>query len=173
MTDDESLSISGDLADTTVPDLIRSIVRSSEWALRIIRDLLDVTTIEAGRLALLALYAVTLLAGLRWATSNLRQIDAQHTAVVTRLGAIDRVRSAGLLWALPASETSIVAGINQAVAEALTASGGEISEAESRRVEVEPAFAAEDVEEDTMGKTGRKRRARKKKGANHGKRPNA
>jgi hypothetical protein len=26
---------------------------------------------------------------------------------------------------------------------------------------------------DIMGKTGRKRRARKKKGANHGKRPNA
>jgi hypothetical protein len=29
------------------------------------------------------------------------------------------------------------------------------------------------AEEDTMGKTGRKRRARKKKAANHGKRPNA
>jgi hypothetical protein len=29
------------------------------------------------------------------------------------------------------------------------------------------------VQEDTMGKTGRKRRARKKKAANHGKRPNA
>jgi hypothetical protein len=29
------------------------------------------------------------------------------------------------------------------------------------------------IQEDTMGKTGRKRRARKKKGANHGKRPNA
>ena len=29
------------------------------------------------------------------------------------------------------------------------------------------------VLEDHMGKTGRKRRARKKKGANHGKRPNA
>lgn len=28
-------------------------------------------------------------------------------------------------------------------------------------------------EEDTMGKTGRKRRARKKNKANHGKRPNA
>lgn len=28
-------------------------------------------------------------------------------------------------------------------------------------------------EEDEMGKTGRKRRARRKKGANHGKRPNA
>ncbi|HSV41072.1 MAG TPA: hypothetical protein VLI04_20090 [Nocardioidaceae bacterium] len=29
------------------------------------------------------------------------------------------------------------------------------------------------LKEHTMGKTGRKRRARKKKGANHGKRPNA
>jgi hypothetical protein len=32
---------------------------------------------------------------------------------------------------------------------------------------------ARKVKECTMGKTGRKRRARKKKGANHGKRPNA
>ncbi len=30
-----------------------------------------------------------------------------------------------------------------------------------------------DQEEKIMGKTGRKRRARKKKAANHGKRPNA
>ena len=29
------------------------------------------------------------------------------------------------------------------------------------------------TQEDTMGKTGRKRRARRKKGANHGKRPNS
>jgi len=29
------------------------------------------------------------------------------------------------------------------------------------------------IQEDTMSKTGRKRRARKKKSANHGKRPNA
>ena len=29
------------------------------------------------------------------------------------------------------------------------------------------------TKEDLMGKTGRKRRARKKKAANHGKRPNA
>ena len=29
------------------------------------------------------------------------------------------------------------------------------------------------TQEDHMGKTGRKRRARKKKAANHGKRPNA
>jgi len=36
-----------------------------------------------------------------------------------------------------------------------------------------PGWLTVSVEEDTMGKTGRKRRARKKKGANHGKRPNA
>jgi hypothetical protein len=35
-----------------------------------------------------------------------------------------------------------------------------------------PARGHTSVQEDTMGKTGRKRRARKKKGANHGKRPN-
>jgi hypothetical protein len=35
-----------------------------------------------------------------------------------------------------------------------------------------PSCRAED-QEDTMGKTGRKRRGRKKKAANHGKRPNA
>jgi len=34
-------------------------------------------------------------------------------------------------------------------------------------------WAVETSEEDTMGKTGRKRRARRKKSANHGKRPNA
>ena len=32
---------------------------------------------------------------------------------------------------------------------------------------------AHSTQEDTMSKTGRKRRARKKKSANHGKRPNA
>ena len=36
----------------------------------------------------------------------------------------------------------------------------------------DPHMNAQD-KECTMGKTGRKRRARKKKGANHGKRPNA
>jgi hypothetical protein len=36
-----------------------------------------------------------------------------------------------------------------------------------------PFGAEHSIQEDTMGKTGRKRRARKKKGANHGKRPNA
>jgi hypothetical protein len=39
--------------------------------------------------------------------------------------------------------------------------------------DLQPTWLWSRVEEDTMGKTGRKRRARKKKGANHGKRPNA
>jgi hypothetical protein len=36
-----------------------------------------------------------------------------------------------------------------------------------------PRSQQDRIEEDPMGKTGRKRRARKKKAANHGKRPNA
>jgi hypothetical protein len=36
-----------------------------------------------------------------------------------------------------------------------------------------PQTRLSDVKEHPMGKTGRKRRARKKKSANHGKRPNA
>ena len=36
-----------------------------------------------------------------------------------------------------------------------------------------PTGPSTSIQEDTMGKTGRKRRARKKKGANHGKRPNS
>ncbi|GAA3667500.1 hypothetical protein GCM10027599_19890 [Yimella radicis] len=36
-----------------------------------------------------------------------------------------------------------------------------------------PARPLDDIQEQTMSKRGRKRRARKGKGANHGKRPNA
>ncbi|TNB89581.1 protease modulator HflK [Pseudomonas sp. Fig-3] len=57
--------------------------------------------IQAGRLAFLALYAVTVLAALAWAFSNVRQIDPQSRAVILRFGALDRVQSAGLLLAWP------------------------------------------------------------------------
>lgn len=57
--------------------------------------------IQAGRLAFLALYAVTVLAALAWAFSNVRQIDPQNRAVVLHLGALDRVQNAGLLLAWP------------------------------------------------------------------------
>ncbi|KAF0862032.1 protease modulator HflK [Pseudomonas sp. LD120] len=57
--------------------------------------------IQAGRLAFIALYAVTVLAALAWAVSNVRQIDAQDRAVVLRFGAENRVQNAGLLLAWP------------------------------------------------------------------------
>lgn len=56
---------------------------------------------QAGRLAFLALYGVTVLAALAWATSNVRQIAPQDRAVVLRMGALDRVQNAGLLLAWP------------------------------------------------------------------------
>lgn len=57
--------------------------------------------LQASRLAFLGLYAVTLLAALGWALSNVRQIDPQNRAVVLRLGALERIQNAGLLTAWP------------------------------------------------------------------------
>ncbi|WP_226502987.1 protease modulator HflK [Pseudomonas sp. MWU16-30317] len=56
---------------------------------------------QAGRLTFLALYGVTLVAALAWATSNIREIAPQNRAVVLRMGALDRVQNAGLLLAWP------------------------------------------------------------------------
>lgn len=57
--------------------------------------------IQAGRLAFIALYAVTVLAALAWAGSNVRQIDPQNRALVLHFGALQRVQNAGLLLAWP------------------------------------------------------------------------
>jgi regulator of protease activity HflC (stomatin/prohibitin superfamily) len=65
-----------------------SVVRNSPW-------------LQAGRLAFVALYAVTSLVALRWGFSNVRQINPENRAVVLRMGAIARTRSAGLLLAWP------------------------------------------------------------------------
>ena len=56
---------------------------------------------QAGRLAFLGLYAVTIFAAIAWGTSNIRQIDPQNRAVVLRMGALDRIQNAGLLLAWP------------------------------------------------------------------------
>lgn len=56
---------------------------------------------QAGRLAFLGLYAVTVFAAVAWGFSNVRQIDPQNRAVVLRMGALDRIQNAGLLWAWP------------------------------------------------------------------------
>jgi regulator of protease activity HflC (stomatin/prohibitin superfamily) len=57
--------------------------------------------LQASRLAFLALYAVTLLAAVGWAVSNVREINPQDRAVVFRFGELDRVQNAGLLLAWP------------------------------------------------------------------------
>jgi regulator of protease activity HflC (stomatin/prohibitin superfamily) len=56
---------------------------------------------QAGRLAFLALYVVTLLAALGWTLSNVRQIGPENRVVVLRLGALHRIQNAGLLLAWP------------------------------------------------------------------------
>lgn len=57
--------------------------------------------LQAGGLAFVALYAVTLLVALRWAFSNVRQVESINSAVVVRMGVLDRSSGAGLLWAWP------------------------------------------------------------------------
>ena len=56
---------------------------------------------QAGRLAFLGLYTVTVFAAIAWGVSNVRQIDPQNRAVVLRMGALDRIQNAGLLLAWP------------------------------------------------------------------------
>lgn len=57
--------------------------------------------LQAARLAFAAFYALTLLAGARWASSNVQAVSPEYSALVTRLGAVHRVAGPGLLWALP------------------------------------------------------------------------
>jgi regulator of protease activity HflC (stomatin/prohibitin superfamily) len=57
--------------------------------------------LQAGQVAFIALYAVTLFVAIRWGCSNVRQIEATNSAVVVRMGALNRVQHAGLLWAWP------------------------------------------------------------------------
>lgn len=57
--------------------------------------------LQAGRLAFLALYGISLLAALAWAFGNVRQIGPESRAVVLRLGELVRVQDAGLLLAWP------------------------------------------------------------------------
>ncbi len=57
--------------------------------------------LQAGRLAFLALFGVTLLAALAWAFSNVRQVGPENRAVVLRLGALERLAGPGLLLAWP------------------------------------------------------------------------
>ncbi|OQR35562.1 hypothetical protein BWR59_05570 [Pseudomonas sp. Bc-h] len=74
---------------------------SEQDSTQIERPVVNSPWLQASRLAFLGLYAVTLLAALGWAVSNVRQIDPQNRAVVFRFGELDRVQNAGLLMAWP------------------------------------------------------------------------
>ncbi len=66
--------------------------------------------LQAGGVAFLALYAVAILAAAGWLFSNLREIGPQNRAIVSRLGAFNRVRGAGLLlaWPRPIEEVTLL-----------------------------------------------------------------
>lgn len=57
--------------------------------------------LQAGRLAFIALCAITVLAAGRWALSNVREVKPTERALVVRMGALQRVQNAGLLLAWP------------------------------------------------------------------------
>lgn len=61
----------------------------------------DSPWLQAGRLGFVALYAITLLTALGWATANIRQVGPQSRAVVLHMGALQRIQNAGLLMAWP------------------------------------------------------------------------
>src|ERR1700733_10883899 len=66
--------------------------------------------LQAGGIAFLALYAVSILAALGWLFSNLHQISPQNRAIVSRFGAFNRVHGAGLLlaWPRPFEEVTLL-----------------------------------------------------------------
>ena len=57
--------------------------------------------LQAGRFAFIVLYAIVIIAALKWATNNIEQVPPSSRAVVWRTGAIHRVQGAGLLIAWP------------------------------------------------------------------------
>ena len=66
--------------------------------------------LQAGGIAFLALYAVAIFAACAWLFSNFHQISAQNRAIVSRFGAFNRVRGAGLLlaWPRPFEEVTLL-----------------------------------------------------------------
>ncbi|WP_166359609.1 protease modulator HflK [Pseudomonas akapageensis] len=73
--------------------------------------------LQASRLAFLGLYAITLLAALAWALSNIRQIGPDSRAVVLHMGALERVEGSGLLlaWPQPFQQVVIVPAADRVI----------------------------------------------------------
>lgn len=57
--------------------------------------------LQAISIAFVLFYVFTLLAALRWLTTNVIEVGAGHRAVVIHAGAIAREQTSGLLWAWP------------------------------------------------------------------------
>lgn len=99
---------------------------------------------QAGQLTFIALYAVTVLVALRWATSNIREVNPENSAVVVRMGMLHRSQQAGLLLAwpqpfeqvvlLPSAETVIEHHV-QALLRSQTATQAEMSSADDDEAE--------------------------------------
>jgi len=99
---------------------------------------------QAGQLTFIALYAVTVLVALRWATSNIREVNPENSAVVARMGILHRSQQAGLLLAwpqpfeqvvlLPSAETVIEHHV-QALLRSQTATQAEMASADDDEAE--------------------------------------
>ncbi|MCW2454331.1 protease modulator HflK [Rahnella aceris] len=78
---------------------------------------------QAGRIACLALFAMTLIAAANWLFSNVRQIEPDKRAVVMRFGAVSRTAGAGLLlaWPEPLEQVEILPAADRVIEHHVTA----------------------------------------------------
>ncbi|WP_447866240.1 protease modulator HflK [Rahnella bonaserana] len=78
---------------------------------------------QAGRMAYLALFAMTLIAAASWLFSNVRQIEPDKRAVVMRFGAVSRTAGAGLLlaWPEPLEQVEILPAADRVIEHHVTA----------------------------------------------------
>ena len=101
--------------------------------------------LQAGGLAFLALYGVAILAALAWIVSNFHQVPPENRAVVTRLGALNRVQNAGLLLALPRPFEEVIL---IPAAETVIEQDMKVGQSQAAPAPV-PAAASGDSEEDS------------------------
>ncbi|MBU9849547.1 protease modulator HflK [Rahnella aceris] len=78
---------------------------------------------QAGRIACLALFAMTLIAAANWLFSNVRQVEPDKRAVVMRFGAVSRTAGAGLLlaWPEPLEQVEILPAADRVIEHHVTA----------------------------------------------------
>jgi regulator of protease activity HflC (stomatin/prohibitin superfamily) len=103
--------------------------------------------VQSVTIAFRAIYAGTILLGLVWLFSNVRQISPDSQAVVQRFGRIVRNQSAGLLLALPRpfEDVRLLPGKDRQLSQQITAlpeSGGILSASSASEAEPIPPQAA-------------------------------